>query len=105
MKQKISIAFVLLALLAGFVAMTAKAKGGAVGPTQTAQPTPTATLCEVTTGFENGAVNLRTCGATACEVIRILTEGESLKVIRAGAWANVATSDGATGYINSNYCK
>jgi uncharacterized protein YgiM (DUF1202 family) len=114
MTKRILKMFLLLALAFGFYAMTAKAKGdgGAVRPTQTAQATrpaastrTAAARCEVITGVDGGTVNLRTCAGTSCGVIAILTEGESLKVLRAGVWVNVTTEDGVTGWLNSTYCK
>src|SRR5271157_2441636 len=103
-----------LALFGGLFAYAANAtaKGqGAPDPTQatqpTARPSQTAkpTTCEVYTGIERGTVNLRTCAGTSCAVVKVLTEGESLKVLTAGIWAKVTTSNGVTGYINSIYCK
>jgi uncharacterized protein YgiM (DUF1202 family) len=99
----------LLALAVGLCFMQAQADGAAIEPTQTAQPTQTATItpwaCVVTTGIDGGTVNLRRCGGTDCEVLDIVTEGERLTILTAGAWANVTTSGGVTGWINSNYCK
>lgn len=110
MSKRILKMFLLLALAVGlYMATSAKADGGEPKPTRTAQPSQTATntpsVCVVVTGFYAGTVNLRTCDGTSCEVIRVLTEGERLQVITAGAWVNVITEDGVTGYINSNYCK
>ena len=111
MTKRIFIMFLLLALAVGFYAMTAKAKGdgGAVDPTRTAQAVPTATeaakTCEVITGVDRGTVNLRSCAGTACNVLDIVTEGESLTIVTAGLWLNVKTLDGVTGFINSMYCK
>lgn len=105
--------FILLALAGLFYAMTAKAGGGESPPTPTAQPsrTPTQTaantptVCRVQTGIEGGTVNLRTCAGVSCAVLDIVTEGEPLTVLTAGAWAHVMTEDGVMGYINSKYCK
>lgn len=112
MTKRILKIFLLLALSAGFYAMTANAKGEGVksGPTQTAQPSQTATNtpdnCTVTTGINNGTVNLRECEGVSCgAVLDIVTEGERLNIVTAGEWLNVATVDGVTGYINSKYCK
>ena len=73
---------------------------------------PTAGTCIVSTGLEDGTVNLRSCDGTACSVLAIVTEGESLDILTAGEstayaslWINVTTADGVTGWINSNYCK
>jgi len=98
-----------LALLAGFYAMTANAKGDSVpGPTQTAQLQPTQTeaarSCTVFTGLDGGTVNLRSCAGTSCAVVAIVTERERLTITTAGAWLKVTTEDGVTGFINSKYC-
>jgi SH3-like domain-containing protein len=113
MTKRITILFLLLALAVGYYAMTAKAKGDSAGgedPTRTAQPSQTATTatpgtCRIYTGVDGGTVNLRTCGGTSCAVISVLSEGASLDIVQAGAWLNVTTEDGVTGYINSNFCK
>jgi uncharacterized protein YgiM (DUF1202 family) len=75
--------------------------------TPTIEPTTTNTpeVCDVQTGIEGGTVNLRTCAGTSCGVMQVLTEGERLQIIATGAWMNVITGSGVTGYINSNYCK
>ncbi len=111
MTKRITTMFLLLALAVGLYFMQGKADGGAVMPTQTqtAQPTRPATntpeACNVQTGIEGGTVNLRTCAGVSCAVLDIVTEGERLTILTAGAWMNVTTEDGVTGYINSNYCK
>lgn len=111
MKKRIFIMFLLmfllLALVVGLYALNVKADGGAVTVTQTAQPSQTATgaTCEVYTGIERGTVNLRSCGSTSCAVVDIVTEGESLSIVSAGNWANVATVGNVRGWLNSNYCK
>jgi len=92
--------------------MTAKGEGGA-DPTQTTLPTRTAQAsqtakpgtCKINTGIDGGTVNLRSCGGTSCAVLDILTEGASLDIVQAGDWMNVTTEDGATGFVNSKYCK
>ena len=112
MTKRIFKLFLVLALAASLYAMTAKAKGEGMkaDPTQATQPTQqTSTAqpatCKVITGVEAGIVNLRSCAGTACEVIRVLTEGESLNIVKAGLWVNVKTNDGLTGWLNSRYCK
>lgn len=118
MTKRILKMFLLLALAVGFYfyAMTAKVKGdgGAVSPTQTAQPstgllrlsqTAKPDTCKVYTGVDGGTVNLRTCAGTSCAVLDIVNEGESLNIVTAGLWVNVTTKDGVTGWLNSIYCK
>jgi SH3-like domain-containing protein len=113
MTKRIMTMFLLLAVVAGFYAMTANAKGqGGVklNPTQTAQASQTATeaaqTCTVTTGIHNGTVNLRECKGAACgAVLDILTEGASLNIVTAGEWMNVTTQSGVTGWLNKKYCK
>ena len=111
MTKKITVMFLLLALVAGLY-VTAGAKGDrvAVDPKRTAQVVPTATTakpgrCEVYTGIDGGTVNLRRCAGTACAVLDIVTEGESVTILTAGNWANVTTEDGVTGWLNNSYCK
>jgi SH3-like domain-containing protein len=103
--------FLLLAVVAGFYAMTANAKGQEVAsPKPTAQASQTATesaqTCTVTTGIHNGTVNLRACPGAACgAVLDILTEGASLNIVTAGEWMNVTTESGVTGWLKKKYCK
>ena len=68
-------------------------------PTQT--PTPSPQRCIVTAGY----LNFRACGATSCDVIEVLEEGDRLTVINAGSWYHVKTDDGAPGYVKSTYCE
>ena len=106
MKKKIFIMFLLLAL-AGFYAMTANAQGqGVASPKPTAQASQTATeaaqTCTVTTGIDNGTVNLRACPGAACgAVLDILTEGASLAIVSTGEYVNVTTESGVTGWLTS----
>ncbi len=102
----------LLALAIGFYAMTVNAKGEGMkaDPTQTAQPPPATSTarpdtCEVITGVDGGTVNLRTCAGTSCGVVTVLTEGQSLGIVKAGLWSKVTTESGLTGWLNSRYCK
>jgi uncharacterized protein YgiM (DUF1202 family) len=87
----------------------AGAKTEAVSPTQTAQPSQTATeaaqFCTLITGISSGRVNLRSCAGTSCGVLDLLTEGETLTILTAGLWTQVTNADGVTGYINSKYCE
>lgn len=106
MTKRITTLFLLLALAGGWYITQGKADGGEIKPAlPTAPATNTPEACNVQTGIEGGTVNLRTCAGTACAVLGIVTEGERLTILTAGAWMNVTTEDGATGYINSNYCK
>lgn len=107
MTKRIMTMFLLLTLAVGLYFMQGKADGGEVKPTQTARPTATdpPSVCNVRTGIEGGTVNLRTCGGTSCGVLDVLTEGERLTVITSGAWMNVTTESGLTGWLNSKYCK
>lgn len=101
--KRIIILLALLAFVAGLYAMSASA--ATVKPTATATATDTPESCNVQTGIEGGAVNLRACGGTSCGVLGIVTEGERLTILTAGNWINVMTKGGATGFINSKYCK
>jgi uncharacterized protein YgiM (DUF1202 family) len=105
MKKKITFMLLLLALVAGLY-VTAGAKGDRVpDPTSTAARIATAEACRVNTGVDAGTVNLRACGSVACGVLDIVTEGERLTIVTAGAWTQVTRADGVTGWVNSNYCK
>ena len=101
----------LLSLLVVLACSTTSTKSLAILATQTAtaQPTQTAAVtpgvCEVVTGVDGGTVNLRACGSTSCAVVDIVTEGKRLDIVTPGLWTQVTTEDGATGWINSNYCK
>lgn len=109
MTKRIATMFLLLALAVGIYFMQGKAKGGAIPPTQTqtAKPTQTNTpeVCNVQTGIEGGTVNLRTCAGVSCTWLGYVTEGERLTVNTSGAWINVTTKNGVTGWLNSKYCK
>jgi uncharacterized protein YgiM (DUF1202 family) len=78
-----------------------------VKPTeQTASPTPAPQVCQVKTGIDAGALNLRTCGALACPVVIVLHEGEALtrtKPQTVDGWLAVVTTEGGRGWVNSNY--
>ena len=106
MTKKIFVMLILLACVAGLY-VTAGVKGDRVeaDPTSTAARIATAEACRVNTGVDGGTVNLRACGAIACEVLDIVTEGERLTILTADAWTQVTTESGLTGWINSNYCK
>lgn len=108
MSKRIMTMFLLLAVAVGVYFTQGKADSEPK-PTQTPTARPTATgtpsVCNVQTGIDGGTVNLRTCGGLSCGVMRVLTEGERLTIRTAGAWMNVTTEDGVTGWLNSKYCK
>jgi uncharacterized protein YgiM (DUF1202 family) len=73
-------------------------------PTQTLPPTPL--ICQVKTGIESGGLNLRVCGGTACPVLIVLHEGETLTQTEqkpVNDWIQVITADGLQGWVNSTY--
>ncbi|MDL1911532.1 SH3 domain-containing protein [Chloroflexi bacterium CFX6] len=90
---------------------------------QTAEPTPSASaptftpaprVCEVKTGIESGALNLRACGGMDCPVLIVLREGETLTQTHrvepvetetqpVNGWMEVITAGGLRGWVNSNY--
>jgi hypothetical protein len=80
-------------------------------PTETKEPkkelTATQALyCNVTTGVENGTVNVRACAAYGCKIIGYVTENDNLR--RAGyeenGWLLVRYFDG-NGFINKSFCR
>lgn len=64
-----------------------------------------AKFCTVSTGVPEGGLNLRTGAGTEYSVIRVLNEGEVLRVITTGQWLEVIDSQGNQGFINSTYCE
>ena len=79
-------------------------------PQPTTEPQPTATSaataradCKVTA---RESLNLRSGPGTSYSVTGILSAGEILTPTgnQRGAWREVATSAGVTGWVNSNYC-
>ncbi len=107
MTKRIMTMFLLLVVAVGLYFMQGKADGVKAQPTNTASSVPTVTpwVCAIQTGINGGTVNLRTCAGTSCGVVKVLTEGERLTIRKAGAWMNVTTEDGVTGWLNSKYCK
>lgn len=104
--------FILLPLLA--MACTLTAQSAVINATSlpeqtaTARPTlsPAPNVCQVKTGMDAGALNLRTCGGIHCPIASILHEGETLTQTEAQAvndWLEVQTANGLTGWVNSNY--
>jgi len=72
--------------------------------TNPASPTPAPQVCHVKTGIEAGALNLRTCGGTACPVVIVLHEGETLTQTQTvNGWLAVETASGLHGWVNSKY--
>ena len=71
-------------------------------PTATRQTSPT---CTVRTGIAAGALNMRTGAGVRYGVVRVLREGEILKVIERATWLKVIDAKGNQGYINPKYCK
>jgi uncharacterized protein YraI len=66
---------------------------------------PTPQICTVQTGVPSGYLNLRTGAGTDYAAVRVLSEGETLTVIKFGTWLEVLDTHGNQGYVNSNYCK
>jgi hypothetical protein len=63
-------------------------------------------MCQVKTGFEVGALNLRTCGGAHCPIADILHEGDTLTQTlpqTADGWVPVRNSSGVQGWANSKY--
>lgn len=61
--------------------------------------------CVVTTGYEEGLVNLRAGAGVTFDVLLVLEETRRLEVLDLGDWFKVSTAEGVIGYINSKYCK
>ncbi len=64
-------------------------------------PTTSPLRCTVTAGY----LNFRACGATSCDVIEVLEEGDRLAILELGDWLQVQTDAGAIGWASSNYCE
>lgn len=107
--HKIKILFYLMPLL--LLACTLTAQSAAMSlPKQTspATLTPAPRVCQVKTGIEAGALNLRTCGGTYCPIATVLHEGETLTQTEpptVDGWLAVETASGLHGWVNSKYCK
>lgn len=109
---KVRLLFTLLpmVLLATVLTVDMVIKFMAVQPTPAASstPLPTATpltqVCQVTTGIEVGALNLRACGSTSCTVVLVIREGEPLTpILKKAGWVQVQTQAGTRGWVNSEY--
>ncbi|MCX6083069.1 MAG: SH3 domain-containing protein [Chloroflexi bacterium] len=74
-------------------------------PTKQAKASPTPQQCAIVTGLQDGRVNLRSCGSLGCLVLSVLVEGEPLTILQPGAWSQVRTGAGVTGFVNSSFCK
>jgi len=67
---------------------------------------PAPHVCQVKTGIDAGALNLRTCGGTDCPVAIVLHEGETLTQTEqepVNEWMEVKTESGFVGWLNSKY--
>jgi uncharacterized protein YgiM (DUF1202 family) len=73
-------------------------------PTVTRSPTPFPS-CTVRTGVPAGVLNMRTGAGVGYGVIRVLREGEILKVTQRADWLKVIDAKGKQGFINARYCK
>jgi uncharacterized protein YraI len=110
MTKKITVMLILLTLFCYgvFLLLPEKQVKATATESPTASPMPTAldalTVCRVMTGIPEGTVNLRSCAGTACPVLLVLSDGQALTIIQAGAWMEVLTADNLRGYINSKYC-
>ncbi len=75
-------------------------------PTQPPQPTAAAQECKVSTGTPGGFLNLRAGPGTSFDVRAVLTEGQTLMIIKsAGGWIQVQTESGAVGWVYTQYCE
>ena len=73
-------------------------------PTAIQPPTPFPT-CTVRTGMPAGTVNLRAGAGVSHAVVRVLSEGEILRVIERAPWLKVMDARGDQGFINSKFCR
>lgn len=110
MKKRILILIILFSgVCYGMTLLQPDRAEGKVQPTEQVSradaATPTELLCKVITGMETGRVNLRACEGTACPVLFVLKDGQTLTVLQRGAWSEVVTDSGLRGWINSTYCK
>ena len=69
----------------------------------TLTPTPRPT-CTVSTGYDQGTLNLRAGPGVQHAVLRVLHEGDVVTILQGGAWMKVK-SFGKIGFLNSKYCK
>src|SRR5262245_16397741 len=70
--------------------------------TQTPMPVPTTPsprVCTVHTGIPRGMLNLRKGAGVRYAVIRILNEGEALKVLERASWIEVIDRLGNHGFV------
>lgn len=61
--------------------------------------------CTVATGIPAGYLNLRTGAGIRYAVIRVLREGETLKVVQRAAWLKVIDAKGTKGFVSARYCQ
>jgi uncharacterized protein YgiM (DUF1202 family) len=78
------------------------APGPTARPIQLPTPSPT---CQVRTGIPAGFLNMRRGAGVQFAVIRVLDEGEILKVIQRAAWLKVIDEEGQQGFVNARYCE
>lgn len=67
--------------------------------------TPAPRACTVDTGIPRGQLNLRTGAGVQFAVIRILNEGEAVRVLERASWTEVIDRVGNHGFVYSKYCK
>lgn len=116
---------IILLCITAFFLLLASCSAAIPAPPATEQPTadspapsPTPQVCKVSTGYDNGRLNLRTGPGVEYAVIRVLAEGEVLTVLIPSpvlsgdegilsedkGWLAVIDAEGRTGYVNSRYC-
>lgn len=68
--------------------------------------TPAPRVCIVSTGIQDGNLNIRTGPGTSSAVIGTLKEDQQLTIIKtSGNWLYVRPLGMLAGYINSKFCK
>ncbi len=73
-------------------------------PTFTPTTTPQPAICEISTGYPAGVVNVRACAGVDCAILTQANEGDRLTVLAPGAWVKVQSGD-TTGWVNSKFCE
>lgn len=78
--------------------------------TPTTRPGATATKvvspsCTVSTGIENGALNVRACAGLACAIVGTVAQGDVITITEAGdQWLGVDAGSLA-GYVKAEFCE